>query len=99
MDRVVSRSVAVELTTGRVVTNKIQGCQCGTRARFAVRRKDNSVTVKVHALDHLAINVADVARSAEWYRQVLGMEIRVFDPGGGRTPRTSLIFGNQKINV
>jgi len=55
--------------------------------------------VKVHALDHLVINVSDVARSAEWYRQILGMEIRVFDPGEGKTPRTSLIFGNQKINV
>src|SRR4051812_39002228 len=57
------------------------------------------MSVKVHALDHLVINVADVTRSAEWYRKVLGMEIRVFDPGGDRTPRTSLIFGNQKINV
>jgi catechol 2,3-dioxygenase-like lactoylglutathione lyase family enzyme len=55
--------------------------------------------VKVHALDHLVINVSDVARSAEWYRDILGMEIRVFDPGHGKTPRTSLIFGNQKINV
>jgi catechol 2,3-dioxygenase-like lactoylglutathione lyase family enzyme len=55
--------------------------------------------VKVHALDHLVINVADVARSAEWYQKVLGMEVRVFDPGQGRTPRTSLVFGNQKINV
>src|SRR6201989_1007047 len=57
------------------------------------------MTVKVHALDHLVINVADVARSAEWYHKVLGMEVRVFDPGGGKTPRTSLMFGNQKINV
>jgi catechol 2,3-dioxygenase-like lactoylglutathione lyase family enzyme len=57
------------------------------------------MTVKVHALDHLVINVADVALSAEWYRKVLGMEIKVFDPGQGRTPRTSLMFGNQKINV
>jgi catechol 2,3-dioxygenase-like lactoylglutathione lyase family enzyme len=57
------------------------------------------MTVEVHALDHLVINVADVARSAEWYRKVLGMEIKVFDPGRGGTPRTSLMFGNQKINV
>jgi catechol 2,3-dioxygenase-like lactoylglutathione lyase family enzyme len=57
------------------------------------------MSVKVHALDHLVINVSDVARSAEWYRTILGMEIRVFDPGEGKTPRTSLIFGNQKINV
>jgi catechol 2,3-dioxygenase-like lactoylglutathione lyase family enzyme len=55
--------------------------------------------VKVHALDHLVINVADVARSAEWYRLVLGMEVRLFDPGEGKAPRTSLVFGNQKINV
>ena len=43
------------------------------------------MSVKVNALDHLVINVSDVARSAEWYRNILGMEVRV--------------FGNQKINV
>ncbi len=57
------------------------------------------MSVKVNALDHLVINVSDVARSAEWYRKILGMEIRVFDPGQGKPPRTSLMFGNQKINV
>ena len=55
--------------------------------------------VKVEALDHLVINVADVAVSAEWYRKILGVEVKVFDPGGGKAPRTSLQFGNQKINV
>ena len=55
--------------------------------------------VKVNALDHIVINVADVARSTEWYRKVLGMEVRVFDPGHGKPVRTSLLFGNQKINV
>ena len=35
----------------------------------------------------------------EWYATILGMEIKVFDPGAGKTPRTSLVFGNQKINV
>ena len=57
------------------------------------------MSVKVNALDHLVINVADVARSAEWYHQVLGMEIRVSEPGPGKPNRTSLMFGNQKINV
>jgi catechol 2,3-dioxygenase-like lactoylglutathione lyase family enzyme len=57
------------------------------------------MSVKVNALDHLVINVSDVARSAAWYAKILGMEIRVFDPGPGKTPRTSLLFGNQKINV
>lgn len=57
------------------------------------------MTVKVHALDHLVTNVTDVARTVEWYRKVLGMEVKVFNPGDGRAPRTSLVFGNQKINV
>ena len=57
------------------------------------------MSVKISAIDHIVINVKDVARSAQWYQKVLGMEIRVFDPGGGKTPRTSLMFGNQKINV
>jgi catechol 2,3-dioxygenase-like lactoylglutathione lyase family enzyme len=55
--------------------------------------------VKVNSLDHLVINVSDVARSVEWYRKVLGMEVRIFDPGHGKPPRTSLIFGSQKINL
>jgi catechol 2,3-dioxygenase-like lactoylglutathione lyase family enzyme len=55
--------------------------------------------VRVNAIDHLVINVSDVARSARWYAVVLGMEIRVFAPGDGKAPRTSLMFGNQKINV
>jgi catechol 2,3-dioxygenase-like lactoylglutathione lyase family enzyme len=55
--------------------------------------------VRVNALDHLVINVNDVTRSAEWYAKILGMEIKVFDPGEGKTRRTSLQFGNQKINV
>ena len=57
------------------------------------------MSVKVNALDHMVINVSDVAHSAEWYRKILGMEIKMFDPGNGGPPRTSLIFGNQKINV
>ena len=55
--------------------------------------------VKVSALDHIVINVSDVARSAQWYQNILGMEVRVFDPGPGKAPRTTLLFGNQKINV
>ena len=57
------------------------------------------MSVKVNALDHIVINVADVERSAKWYATILGMEIRVFDPGPGKSKRTSLVFGNQKINV
>ena len=57
------------------------------------------MSVKVHALDHLVINAADVARSTEWYRKILGMDVVMFDPGEGNAPRTSLMFGSQKINV
>jgi catechol 2,3-dioxygenase-like lactoylglutathione lyase family enzyme len=57
------------------------------------------MTVRISAIDHLVINVGDVARTAQWYQRILGMEIRVFDPGHGKTARTSLVFGNQKINV
>ena len=45
------------------------------------------MALKVDALDHLVINVSDVTRSAQWYRTILGMEIKVFDPGHGKTPR------------
>ena len=57
------------------------------------------MAVKVNAIDHIVINVSNVARSAEWYARILGMEIRMFDPGEGKSKRTSLVFGSQKINV
>ncbi|MEO8137955.1 MAG: VOC family protein [Betaproteobacteria bacterium] len=57
------------------------------------------MSVRVDAIDHLVINVADVPRSTDWYRRILGMAVVVFDPGQGKAPRTSLVFGNQKINV
>lgn len=57
------------------------------------------MTLNVTSIDHIVINVADVARSAHWYQTVLGVEVRVFDPGAGKAPRTSLHFGAQKINL
>jgi catechol 2,3-dioxygenase-like lactoylglutathione lyase family enzyme len=62
-------------------------------------RKGSIMSVRVNGLDHLVINVTDVVRSVAWYSRILGMEVKVFDPGKGKTPRTSLVFGNQKINV
>lgn len=53
----------------------------------------------VTALDHIVLNVADVARSAAWYQKVLGMAVTVSDPGHGKKPRTSVSFGAQKINL
>lgn len=57
------------------------------------------MALTITALDHLVLNVADVARAAAWYRDVLGMEVKVFDPGAGKKPRTSVSFGAQKINL
>jgi catechol 2,3-dioxygenase-like lactoylglutathione lyase family enzyme len=57
------------------------------------------MSVTISSLDHLVINVSDVARSAEWYRTVLGMELRTFSVGASLAPRTALFFGNQRINV
>jgi catechol 2,3-dioxygenase-like lactoylglutathione lyase family enzyme len=55
--------------------------------------------VKVNSLDHLVINVSDVARSIDWYQKILGMEARTFSAGAGGKPRTALFFGSQRINV
>jgi catechol 2,3-dioxygenase-like lactoylglutathione lyase family enzyme len=61
--------------------------------------KGQSMPLKVSALDHIVINVSDVARTTDWYQRILGTAVKVFDPGQGKTKRTSLVFGNQKINV
>lgn len=57
------------------------------------------MTITIDALDHLVVNVADAAASAEWYERVLGMTRVVFDPGHGKAPRISMRFGKQKINL
>ncbi|MEX6508594.1 VOC family protein [Jiella sp. M17.18] len=53
----------------------------------------------IDAIDHIVLNVADVERAADWYARVLGMR-RVtaqFTPGGAS--RTSMMFGQNKINL
>jgi catechol 2,3-dioxygenase-like lactoylglutathione lyase family enzyme len=50
--------------------------------------------MRIKALDHLVLTVADVERTAEFYCRVLGMERRVF-----RQTRVALHFGEQKINL
>jgi catechol 2,3-dioxygenase-like lactoylglutathione lyase family enzyme len=57
------------------------------------------MALAVTAIDHLVINVRDVEVSAAWYQRVLGMVRRDFDPGAGKVPRTSVCFGDQKINL
>ncbi len=54
--------------------------------------------MKIRALDHLVLTVADVARSIEFYRRILGMRPQTFGDN-----RTALLFGppgeEQKINL
>lgn len=50
--------------------------------------------MKIDALDHLVLTVADIETTANFYAEALGMEIITF----GKT-RTALKFGQQKINL
>jgi catechol 2,3-dioxygenase-like lactoylglutathione lyase family enzyme len=54
----------------------------------------DSGAVEVTSLDHLVLTVADVERTVEFYRKVLGMTPITF--GGGRR---ALSFGTSKINL
>lgn len=57
------------------------------------------MALTVEAFDHVVVNVRDVEVAAAWYQRVLGMVREDFDPGPGRTRRTSMKFGRQKINL
>ncbi len=50
--------------------------------------------MRIDRFDHLVLTVADVARTVEFYQQVLGMEPVTFGDG-----RRALTFGNAKINL
>lgn len=50
--------------------------------------------MRVTALDHLVLTVADIDATCAFYEQVLGMRRETFAGG-----RTALAFGNQKFNL
>lgn len=50
--------------------------------------------MKITALDHLVLTVADLERSIDFYTRVLGMTVVTFGAG-----RKALVFGQQKINL
>ena len=54
--------------------------------------------MKVHALDHLVLTVADIAATCAFYERALGMEAFVFRAATGED-RYGLGFGSQKINL
>jgi catechol 2,3-dioxygenase-like lactoylglutathione lyase family enzyme len=57
------------------------------------------MTLTVHALDHIVINVRDAEASAAWFERVLGVKREEFDPGQGKPKRLTIKFGEQKINL
>lgn len=56
------------------------------------------MTAKLKSLDHLVLTVADIAATAQFYEEVLGMETERFNAADG-TQRWALKFGHQKINL
>lgn len=57
------------------------------------------MAVVVDAIDHIVINVRDVDVAAAWYQRVLGMTREDWQPGPGKSGRTTVKFGRQKINL
>ncbi|WP_206238756.1 VOC family protein [Novosphingobium terrae] len=55
--------------------------------------------IRATAIDHIVLNVRDPEASAAWYTSILGMSREEHIPGPGKTPRISLHFGAQKINL
>ncbi len=55
-------------------------------------------TIKIEALDHLVLTVADLEASCAFYTGLLGMKAEVFTGTDG-TRRHALTFGQQKINL
>jgi catechol 2,3-dioxygenase-like lactoylglutathione lyase family enzyme len=50
--------------------------------------------MEVHRVDHLVLTVADIDRTVDFYRNVLGMSSVTFASG-----RSALQFGHSKINL
>lgn len=50
--------------------------------------------MKIDGIDHIAITVADMDRTIDFYRRVLGAEVETFGAG-----RTALRLGRNKLNL
>jgi catechol 2,3-dioxygenase-like lactoylglutathione lyase family enzyme len=50
--------------------------------------------MKIERIDHLNLTVADIDRSVEFYKRVLGMRAEMMGEG-----RAALYFGQQKIHL
>ncbi|RLJ41141.1 catechol 2,3-dioxygenase-like lactoylglutathione lyase family enzyme [Litoreibacter meonggei] len=56
------------------------------------------MTPTLTALDHFVLTVRDMSATVAFYTDVLGMQVREFQPEDGSV-RTALYFGKQKINL
>jgi catechol 2,3-dioxygenase-like lactoylglutathione lyase family enzyme len=56
--------------------------------------KPRRPAMKIERIDHLNLTVADIDRSIEFYRRVLGMKAESMGEG-----RAALYFGDQKIHL
>jgi catechol 2,3-dioxygenase-like lactoylglutathione lyase family enzyme len=68
----------------------------GVMWSVAVNNKEGG-SVRIRALDHWVLTVADIDTSIVFYHEVLGMEPLSF--GQGQEVRQALRFGSQKINL
>lgn len=68
------------------------------RLGFDLAGDNMEMTPHLSAFDHLVLTVADIDRTVEFYRDILGMQPVEFSPDGS-PPRVSLKFGTQKINL
>jgi catechol 2,3-dioxygenase-like lactoylglutathione lyase family enzyme len=50
--------------------------------------------MKIKNIDHIVLTVADIAKTVEFYTDILSFEVVTFGDN-----RKALIFGNQKINL
>ena len=50
-------------------------------------------------IDHIVLTINDMEKTISFYRDVLGMTVKEFQPVGGGEMRKSLSFDNQKINL
>jgi len=58
------------------------------------------INMKIDAIDHLVLTVADIDATVAFYTRVLGMEVVTFGAGGTADGgRTALAFGRQKLNL
>ena len=50
-------------------------------------------------IDHIVLTINDMEKTISFYRDVMGMTVKEFQPVGRGETRKSLSFGNQKINL